>query len=644
MKSKKSDSKKKKSQPKDDRTPEQRRADKIRTMAGRETVEAFVVAFVLAFLIRTFQAEAFVIPTGSMAPTLMGRHKDVFCEQCGTRFRVNSSDDTTDAAPVFVEQVRRGLISKNDMMQRLAGMRCAGGSCPNCRYVSTLDPSNLAPYVPPWKAGADKEPDFSGDRLVVSKYSYSFADPERWDVIVFKYPGNSQTNYIKRLVGLPGDEMRIFQGDLYRKPIDAPEADYTIERKPPKQVLAMRQAVHDTDHDPSNLYKAGWPLRWSGDASWRSEINDQGKVVDQSYRCEAPAGQEQWLRYHHTPPPEPVWRRVLDQSQQGAEEFLADPSLVTDFTPYNTRINAGNVAGVGGFSLVPRRPEDFGRNGVHWVGDLMLEADLKIASAEGKVSFDVVEAGVHHGCTIDIATGKAILWRQCFESDERVELDKAATSVRGKGSHRVMLANVDNQLLLWIDGGLIETDAAYADDAADAFGPAQQPFTSEIDEGDLAPAGVAAEGATVEVERLRVWRDGYYLAARWDDTDRPFTTDFLPEAFPSRDPRVWGNWLMQLASTPEEWPAYAERRTADFKVDEDQLFVLGDNSGWSLDARLWAGGNGRDGGKPGGAYLERSQLVGKAICVYWPHAWYSLPFTNQMVPAWPNFGDMRLVR
>src|SRR5689334_2661262 len=43
----------------------------------RETVESIVVAFVLAFLFRTFEAEAFVIPTGSMAPTLYGQHRDV---------------------------------------------------------------------------------------------------------------------------------------------------------------------------------------------------------------------------------------------------------------------------------------------------------------------------------------------------------------------------------------------------------------------------------------------------------------------------------------------------------------------------------------------------------------------------------------
>src|SRR5439155_1572925 len=48
----------------------------------RETIESIVVAFVLAFLFRTFEAEAFVIPTGSMAPTLYGQHRDITCEKC----------------------------------------------------------------------------------------------------------------------------------------------------------------------------------------------------------------------------------------------------------------------------------------------------------------------------------------------------------------------------------------------------------------------------------------------------------------------------------------------------------------------------------------------------------------------------------
>src|SRR5271155_2584057 len=60
--------------------------------ATRETIESVIIAFVLAFLFRTFEAEAFVIPTGSMAPTLMGKHKDLECPMCHYRYQANASD------------------------------------------------------------------------------------------------------------------------------------------------------------------------------------------------------------------------------------------------------------------------------------------------------------------------------------------------------------------------------------------------------------------------------------------------------------------------------------------------------------------------------------------------------------------------
>ena len=72
-----------------------------------------------------------------------------------------------------------------------------------------------------------------GDRLFVTKYSYGYSRhslpfspkiynkriiktiPERGDVIVFKTPSDNRTDYIKRLIGLPGDIIQIKNGDLY---------------------------------------------------------------------------------------------------------------------------------------------------------------------------------------------------------------------------------------------------------------------------------------------------------------------------------------------------------------------------------------------------------------------------------------------
>src|SRR5512142_1289289 len=87
--------------------------------AVREIVESVAIAFILAFLIRTFEAEAFVIPTGSMASTLMGRHKDLVCPMCGTEFQASASEE----------------VDANNNRSR--GVEVVSATCPNCRY--TLD-------------------------------------------------------------------------------------------------------------------------------------------------------------------------------------------------------------------------------------------------------------------------------------------------------------------------------------------------------------------------------------------------------------------------------------------------------------------------------------------------------------------------
>src|SRR5580658_4222015 len=68
----------------------------------RETIESIAIAFMLAFLFRTFEAEAFVIPTGSMAPTLMGKHLDITCPMCNFAYRVGAPhDDEEDPAKLI---------------------------------------------------------------------------------------------------------------------------------------------------------------------------------------------------------------------------------------------------------------------------------------------------------------------------------------------------------------------------------------------------------------------------------------------------------------------------------------------------------------------------------------------------------------
>ncbi len=57
-------------------------------------------------------------------------------------------------------------------------------------------------------SGSSMEPTFTnGDYLLIDELSYRFREPERGEVIVFKYPGDHRSFYIKRIIGLPGERV-----------------------------------------------------------------------------------------------------------------------------------------------------------------------------------------------------------------------------------------------------------------------------------------------------------------------------------------------------------------------------------------------------------------------------------------------------
>lgn len=63
--------------------------------------------------------------------------------------------------------------------------------------------------------GASMEPNFSeGDYLLIDKISYRLRTPKRGEIIVFKYPESPEKNFIKRIIGLPGEKVEIKGGDI----------------------------------------------------------------------------------------------------------------------------------------------------------------------------------------------------------------------------------------------------------------------------------------------------------------------------------------------------------------------------------------------------------------------------------------------
>ena len=303
--------------------PKQGDASWFSSAAIRETIESVIIAFVLAFLFRTFEAEAFVIPTGSMAPTLMGKHKDLECPMCHYRYQVSASDRQT-----------------RDHSGNEVAASVYHSTCPMCRFTADLKPNN------PQNASY---PTYDGDRILVAKFPYEFADPKRWDVIVFKYPNDATMNYIKRLVGLPGETIGIHDGDLWIHEPDQPDGHFEIARKPPEKLLAMLQPVYDNDLAPTISGTLRWPERWTPGPGPETMLGPTVRTVPPARKtcprsrskaaprarpgfatsigCRRPSSGGRCQ-----PPPAGKSRREASQPFPGS----VLPQLIADFTAYNT--------------------------------------------------------------------------------------------------------------------------------------------------------------------------------------------------------------------------------------------------------------------------------------------------------------------
>ena len=64
-------------------------------------------------------------------------------------------------------------------------------------------------------SGSSMEPNFhNGEYLIVNELDYRFHEPKRGDIIVFKYPLNTKEYFIKRVIGLPGEQVKVSAGKV----------------------------------------------------------------------------------------------------------------------------------------------------------------------------------------------------------------------------------------------------------------------------------------------------------------------------------------------------------------------------------------------------------------------------------------------
>ena len=545
--------------------------------AARETLESIAFAFVLALLFRTFVAEAFVIPTGSMAPTLFGRNKDVVCTECHEHFEVGASEELDDEG-YLIRRIEESI-------------------CPNCRY-----PNKIRDL-----------PVFKGDRILVNKFPYHLGNPERWDVIVFRYPEDMQKNYIKRLVGLPGETIRISRGDVYARIGDQGKFEILRKDNPDKQKV-LQLLVYDDRHPPEDLLTKGWPERWNPMSRTNSTGTVDGWSVDttswqrdqksRSFSVQA-SDDLKWVRYQHLVPSPVDWN---DVAQGEALPQHPRPQLITDFCGYNTYSGGRN------FNYDDDR---------FWVGDLTLNCSVEISSvastsgAKPMLIFELTEGVRRYQCQIDVSTGQAKLMRNDDLAGDSsavdVEMATASTSIRGPGKYTITFANVDDRLCLWVNSSFISSGLV-------PFGPGAEfsaPPNRNPQESDLTPAGFAAQNMTAHVSNLLLQRDIYYRAEKVPNNadENTYHSSELKDSVPIResltDPVAYGE-IYERQSSEATFTA----------LGPDEFFVMGDNSPRSQDSRLWPNSKRHAANRHA---VPRSALLGKAFFIYWPHG---VPFLN----------------
>lgn len=206
-----------------------------------DVAQAVLTALLLALVFRAFFVEAFIIPTGSMAPALLGAHGSFVCDVCGWEFPYGPAEPAESGAGAFVPPA--------DVL------------CPNCHTTFAMHARRIVPR--------------DGDRLLVHKWTSALPAMlpiRRWDVIVFRDPANPHSNYIKRVAGLPGESIEIVAGDVF--------INGEIVRKPDAAQAVMWQVVFSQDHFPRFDEVLGRGPRWTPRPPPRSASMGEWKGLD----------------------------------------------------------------------------------------------------------------------------------------------------------------------------------------------------------------------------------------------------------------------------------------------------------------------------------------------------------------------------
>ena len=532
----------------------------------KETITSLIIAFMLAFLFRGFVIEGFQIPTGSMAPTLMGKHIRFVSPYSGYDWSVGpwTYADRSRTRPVR----QQDDIKVNDPMSGLEM------SDTNRRLAA-------------------------GDRVFVLKYLPFLQSPKRWDVVVFKNPGTHE-NYIKRLVGMPGEQLAFVDGDVFARDFvegttattgwDAwEESGWEVQRKSERVQRAMLQDVFNSRYVPAPAeptYRS--PFKGSS-TGW------DGVRSDSSYR------------YSGTGDTALAWN--------GTREITDAGSYNQTHGGYNL-FESSNSTSRSSFRPFP-------------VSDVAVRLNIEATDSAVDVSAVLSARGMEFRAVVGSATGNVGVEMRSVEGEPAAweSLDSGTIQAFEVGEiHSIEFWHIDQALWLFVDDKLV---CGGGEKGAYAMTPAQRAVASTGTSWEaLKSDNRSGDGADIRgvFSKTELYRKPTF---RWDFSGGAFT---LYNVSVQRDIAYQ---VSRRSPTRGGHPNFFPTLT------DEEYFMCGDNSANSLDSRLWAPGsiqkwieaeiNDHVG------TVHKDLVVGRAFLVYFP-----APLDGGAVLT-PDVGRMRWI-
>lgn len=400
------------------------------------------------------------------------------------------------------------------------------------------------------------------DRVLVNKFAYLVDEPERYDVVVFKYPLDRSKNYIKRLIGLSDEQVAIANGNIYvapHNPDGTPGTEH-IARKP----RDVRNSVMKT------LFPSG----------------NEGETIERSFEAVEGTwhvdGDEVTLEANskiHFGHGEPIRDRYLD----GYDPDWKIPSAYP-----------------------------LAANGTENVGDLSIGFDVAPDPTCEEIEITIFAYGLEHRAILGVGKDRGLR----LESGAR-DRDGALTPpdfyqasspivghLDGAGlapgeSTTVCFSHVDQQLILEVDGREVLT-----------FGyEISAPLRDAVNGIEI-----TARGGKVELEGIEVRRDIHYTTngSRRLVFDVPADSLFVmgDNTQNSSDGRVWSAQELRF---PNGDTIITEYRQAPSNNSYTDIFGERYPSSPRNPPRI---GQVADASRF--SFVPRRLLLGKAIAVFWP--------------------------